>query len=57
MQSTVGCFPELRFLQFFVLQVLVGLQSTLSTTLFFPLGPVLLVLIIIIIIIIIIKKK
>ena len=26
-QSTVGCFPELCFLQFFVVQVLVGLRK------------------------------
>ena len=46
-QLTVGCFPELCFLQFSVAQVLVGLVKQFLTTLFFPLPPVLLVLIII----------
>ena len=48
-QSPAGCFPELCFLQFSVAQVLVGLRKQFINTLFFPLGPVLMVLIIIII--------
>ena len=49
MQSTVGCFPKLCFLPFYVAQMLMGLRKQ-----FIQLGPVLLDLIIIIIIIIII---
>ena len=47
-QSTVGCFPELCFLQFSVGQVLVRSRKKFTKTLFFPLLPVLLLLIIII---------
>ena len=50
-QSTVGCLPELCFLQFSVAQVLVGLRKQFINNFFFPLGPVLLVLIIIIMIV------
>ena len=50
-QSTVGCFPELWFLQFFSWpSCLWGCESNLQTILFLQLGPVLLVLIIIILI-------
>ena len=35
MQSTVGCFPELCFLQFFVTQVLVGLRKQFINNLVF----------------------
>ena len=48
-QSTIGCFPELCFIQFSVEQVLVGLQKQFINNLVFPLKPVLQVLIIIII--------
>ena len=40
-QSTVGCFPELCFLQFSVAQVLVGFRKQFIN---FAVGPVLLVL-------------
>ena len=56
-QSTVGCIPELcgaGACAYSMAQVLVGLRMQFLTTLFFSLGPVLLVLKIIIIIIIII---
>ena len=49
-QSTVGCFPELCFSQFYVAWVLVRLLSNLYIMYFFPLSPVLLVTIIIFII-------
>ena len=42
-QSTVGCFPELCFLQFSVALVLVGLQKQFINNFVFPNGPVLLV--------------
>ena len=35
-QSTVGCFPELCCLQFFVAQVLVGLRKQLLNNFIFP---------------------
>ena len=49
-QSSVGCFPELCLLQFYLAQVLVGLRKQLTNNLVYPLGPVLLVLIFILII-------
>ena len=52
MQSTVGFFPELCFLKFFVARVLVGLLKQLLNNFDFQLVPVLLLLIIIIVIII-----
>ena len=48
-QSTIGCFPELCFLQFSVEQVLVGLRMQFKHNFVFPTWPVLLVIIIIII--------
>ena len=54
-QSTVGRFPELCFLQFSVAQVLVGLRKQIYKQFFFLLWPVLLVLIIIIIIILVVN--
>ena len=48
-QSTIGCFPELCFLQFSVAQVLVGLRKQFIINFIFPLVSVLLVLVIIII--------
>ena len=47
-QSTVGCFPELFFLQFSVSQLLVDLRKQFIINFVFPIWPVLLVLIIII---------
>ena len=35
-QATVGCFPLLCFLQFFVVQVLVGLQRQFINNIVFP---------------------
>ena len=35
-QSTVGCFPELYFLQFSVAQVLVGLRKQFINNFVFP---------------------
>ena len=35
-QSIVGCFPELCFFQFFVLQVLVGLRKQFMNNFVFP---------------------
>ena len=49
-QSTVGCFPKLCFIQFSVPQVLVGLREKFMNNFVFPIRPVLLVLIIMIII-------
>ena len=46
-QSTVGCFLVLCFLQFSVVQVIVGLRKQFMKKLFFPIGSVLLILIII----------
>ena len=37
-QSTVGCFLELRFLQFSVAQVLVGLRKQFINNFVFPTG-------------------
>ena len=36
MQSTVGCFPELCFLQFSVAQVLMGLRKQFMNNFVFP---------------------
>ena len=36
LQSTVGCFPELCFLQFFVAQVLVGSRKQFINNFVFP---------------------
>ena len=52
-QTTVGCFPELCFLQFSVAQVLVGLRKELINNVVFNFWPVLLVLIIILIIVLV----
>ena len=46
-QSSVGCFPELCFIQLFVAQVFVGLRKQFINNFVFLLGPVLLILIII----------
>ena len=56
-QSTVGCFPELCFLQFSVAHVLVVLRKQFINNVVFPQGPALLVLIIIIIIIMPVSEK
>ena len=47
-QSTVGCLPKLCFLQFSVVQVVVGLRKQFIQKMFFPIVPVPLVSIIII---------
>ena len=56
-QSAVGCFPELCFLQFSVAQVTVRYRKQFTNIFAFPLGPVLSVLLIIKIIMIIIMIR
>ena len=56
-QSTVGWFTELYFLQFFVAQVLVGLQKQFMNNFVFPTWAVLLFLIIIMVIIAVIPSQ